>query len=289
MIQNALKPAPISLEDQCVYTSNFDIRFLEPLWESPRSSYLFEFENNPHLINLSLCLQGKGILEINGQTYPIEAGSVWLSSREDTIFWRDYNRLHTFILRIPFVPKYTKGKSNNPLDTLLLDFLQQQNRSVGFDKTLCDYSDFLKKRTSSTCTYSFKNALLSLLFDSLTALNNTNTLLSDRDILINYIKANALEKITVHDLAELLSVSERSLFYIFSKEFNTTPVDFINHTRMNVAAENLKRGLSVREVSEMLKFSESTSFCRMFKKYYGVSPSKFCESPNQNADTALHA
>ena len=44
---------------------------------------------------------------------------------------------------------------------------------------------------------------------------------------------------------------------------------------MDAAAEHLARGLTVREVSDLFRFSESTSFCRMFKKYYGVTPSEY--------------
>lgn len=44
---------------------------------------------------------------------------------------------------------------------------------------------------------------------------------------------------------------------------------------MHAAGEHLSNGLSVREISELFRFSEITSFCRMFKKYYGITPSEF--------------
>ena len=44
---------------------------------------------------------------------------------------------------------------------------------------------------------------------------------------------------------------------------------------MRSAAECLQKGLSVKEVSDMYKFSECTSFYRMFKKYFGITPTEY--------------
>ena len=73
----------------------------------------------------------------------------------------------------------------------------------------------------------------------------------------------------------MMSVSERSLFYFFKKNFQTSPSDFINCVRMNAAAEHICRGLPVKEVSEMYHFSEYSAFCRLFKKHFGITPTEY--------------
>ena len=73
----------------------------------------------------------------------------------------------------------------------------------------------------------------------------------------------------------MMSVSERSLFYFFKKNFQTSPSDFINCVRMNAAAEHIRRGLSVKEVTEMYHFSEYSAFCRLFKKYFRITPTEY--------------
>ena len=73
----------------------------------------------------------------------------------------------------------------------------------------------------------------------------------------------------------MMSVSERSLFYFFKKNFQTSPTDFINCVRMNAAVEHIRRGLSVKEVTEMYHFSESSAFCRLFKKHFGITPTEY--------------
>ena len=41
------------------------------------------------------------------------------------------------------------------------------------------------------------------------------------------------------------------------------------------AAEHIRRGLSVKEVTEMYHFSEYSAFCRLFKKYFRITPTEY--------------
>lgn len=276
---------------------NFDIFFLEPVWESPDEEAVGRFQsyndlpsmrtkkNNDIRHDLLLCLRGRGRLELDGTIHAIERGSVWFTTPTSQMFWHEYNKHETMILRVPFTLLRTRRSSNViQQDALFIDFLQRIAESTdstaltGYDQTLCEYSDFLKRRITVTSRYGFNSLLLSLLMDSLQALKSTSRPVTDAQFIASHVKANIFQKISVGDLARLLSVSERSLFYIFTKNFNSTPNDYINRLKMETAAEYLAKGLTVREVSELFKFSESTSFCRMFKKYHGVTPTEYRKS-----------
>ena len=99
--------------------------------------------------------------------------------------------------------------------------------------------------------------------------------LSNKDKITQYLLDHATEKISVPELAKKLSISERALFYYFQDNFDSTPSNYINRIRMNAAAEHIHRGLSVKEVTEMYHFSESSAFCRLFKKYFGITPTEY--------------
>lgn len=294
MLQNnQLNPAVSPLGAPLPF-GNFDIFFKEPVWETPDTEAIGQFRGYMDLPSfhlqhdddirhdLFLCLRGRGRLELDGTMHAIERGSVWFTSPISRLYWHEYNKQETLILHIPFtlLRKRSAGDVAQQ-DMLFFDFLQRISDStdssslIGYDQTLCEYSDFLKQRMTVANRFGFQSLLLSLLMDSLQALNSTERPVTDAQFIASYVKANVLQKITVGDLAKLLSVSERSLFYIFTKNFNASPNDYINRTRMDAAAEHLAKGLTVREVSELFKFTESTSFCRMFKKYHGVTPSDY--------------
>lgn len=294
MLQNNQGTPIVIPKDIPLPFGNFDIFFLEPIWETPDSEGIGQFNgyadlptlhvrrDNDIRHDLYLCLRGRGRMELDGTMHAVERGSVWFSSPTSRLYWHEYNKQETLILHIPFTLLRTRSAGGVARqDMLFHDFLQRisdggdSSSLIGYDQTLCEYSDFLKQRMTVSNRYGFQSLLLSFLMDSLQALNSTERPVTDAQFIASYVKANVLQKITVGDLAKLLSVSERSLFYIFTKNFNASPTDYINRTRMDTAAEHLAKGLTVREVSELFRFSETTSFSRMFKKYHGVTPSEY--------------
>ncbi|MDE7453743.1 MAG: helix-turn-helix transcriptional regulator [Clostridia bacterium] len=69
---------------------------------------------------------------------------------------------------------------------------------------------------------------------------------------------------------------------LFKKEVGVTPHEFLVAQRMELAASILSGGISnkysnysVSQVAEACGFSEPLYFSRVFKKYYGVSPTEF--------------
>ena len=297
MSQNKAISSIVDYKDIVHTFGDFDITFGEPAWETPDAESIRQFHNYADLpalrdrrgtrssFELYLCLRGKGRLELNGSMRAAGPGCVWFTSPTSRLYWHEYNKQETLILHIPFTVTEAYNIDDSPQNSLIRNFLEQNmytdERSIlfGYDTSLCDYNDFLKKRISTSSPFGFAHVLLSLLLDSMQALTSSERPMTEAQFIESYVKANILQKISVHELARLLSVSERSLFYIFTKNFDASPNDYINRTRMDAAAEHLSKGLSVREVSELFRFSEITSFCRMFKKYFGVTPSEYQRNP----------
>lgn len=68
----------------------------------------------------------------------------------------------------------------------------------------------------------------------------------------------------------------------FKKETGTTPHDFLLKERMSLASQLLSSGISnkfssysISQVAEACGYSEPLYFSRVFKKYFGVSPSGY--------------
>lgn len=68
----------------------------------------------------------------------------------------------------------------------------------------------------------------------------------------------------------------RTLFFGRLKSLTgKAPQDFIRLLRMESAAELLRSGLSVAEVADRIGFTNVKYFSTVFKKYFGIQPSKF--------------
>lgn len=73
----------------------------------------------------------------------------------------------------------------------------------------------------------------------------------------------------------------RTLFYSRLKLLTgRAPQEFIRIIRLERAAELLKQGISVIDVSEATGFINVKYFSTVFKKYFGIQPSKFPEGKN---------
>ena len=71
---------------------------------------------------------------------------------------------------------------------------------------------------------------------------------------------------------------------LFQKEVGVTPLEFLTCERMKLAKNLLQSGISnqysgytVSQIAEACGFSEPLYFSRVFKKYYGVSPTEFAK------------
>ncbi|MDE6988758.1 MAG: helix-turn-helix transcriptional regulator, partial [Bacteroides acidifaciens] len=74
-------------------------------------------------------------------------------------------------------------------------------------------------------------------------------------------------------------MSRTSFFNKLKALTGYAPADYIRMIRLQHAAQLLKQGeYTITEIADMVGFSDAKYFREVFKKYYGVSPSKYAES-----------
>ncbi len=103
-----------------------------------------------------------------------------------------------------------------------------------------------------------------------------NPLIKDTTVLemIDHIKNNYEEKISISDLSKELAYSESMLNRKFKKEVHITFNEYLNRYRINKAIDLLKNSdYNITEIAYMCGYSSAKYFARVFKKYLGMSPS----------------
>jgi len=81
-------------------------------------------------------------------------------------------------------------------------------------------------------------------------------------------------------LARLCQVSVRQLERHFVMTFHLTPKVWLARDRLREGRRLVLEGHSVKAIAFQLGFKHPSSFSRAFKKFYGVSPTKFSSHPN---------
>ena len=90
------------------------------------------------------------------------------------------------------------------------------------------------------------------------------------------IDSSANFDITLEQIEKKLYLSKSYIIHLFSKEFGTTPKQYIMQKRIGAAKVLLKGSRSeLTEISEQLGFSSVQHFSSAFKKYTGQTPDNF--------------
>ena len=86
------------------------------------------------------------------------------------------------------------------------------------------------------------------------------------------------EDFGIDELCREMAMS-RTLFYGKLKTLTAhTPQEFMRTIRLERAASMLREGRGVQEVSVLVGFTNTKHFSTVFKKHFGVSPSKINEN-----------
>lgn len=92
----------------------------------------------------------------------------------------------------------------------------------------------------------------------------------------NYVAENYHHNIAFTDLCKITNTSRTHLSSMFSHTVGMSFREYLINYRMNIAAELLQDSeLLMGEVAELVSYYDYPQFSKIFKKYYGVSPTQY--------------
>ena len=105
---------------------------------------------------------------------------------------------------------------------------------------------------------------------------------------LSFIEQNYASDITIESIAESANISVSSCLRLFQRVLGTTPVRHLVKTRIQKAAEALKRGeaKTISEIAYECGFSDASYFNRCFRNEYGKTPSAFIKATPHNTPAA---
>lgn len=92
---------------------------------------------------------------------------------------------------------------------------------------------------------------------------------------VDYIKENLHQKLSIDMMAKLAYISKSGFFKLFKDELGMSPNEFIVNERINKAKHLLKLNYSVKETAFQTGFSDTNYFTRVFKQWVGTTPKSF--------------
>lgn len=96
------------------------------------------------------------------------------------------------------------------------------------------------------------------------------------DELVSYISENFDKKHTLKLLAKQFHISSTYICNLFAKHYQSTLTMFLTNLRMKEAAKQIvDTNAALKEIAITCGYSDYFYFCRVFKAYYGISPTAY--------------
>lgn len=167
----------------------------------------------------------------------------------------------------------TEDTKTLPLDTVqvLKDYYQVNNI---FKKLVKDWTLKLPGYEFITKTL-FQQLLIEIYKSKKRNSQNYSTSLKVERI-IEYMRTNINNRLILKDLSELVQLSSSYLSRVFKETTGYSVIEFFNKIKVDEAKELIIEGdKKVKEVAQILGFTDEFYFSRIFKKIEGISPSEF--------------
>lgn len=100
--------------------------------------------------------------------------------------------------------------------------------------------------------------------------------------IISYFEEHYHEKISLDQIAENMYLSIFYISKIFKSETGDTPIRYLINIRLDKAKELIEKGQvdSIQSVATSVGYEDVYHFSKLFKKRFGISPSKIKSSKN---------
>ncbi len=228
----------------------------------------------PDCLELIYCISGEEEIRVNGKTYSFLPGMVRVfppSTQVEEDVWIRTLKPSEFI-DVGFITK-------NPFvtESVVIDAAHDSKIRDLFMKL----ANLHKKRKMDKFFFEGSSVLFLLLHELRRIMDSDNIVPEELDEklepAIKYILNHYNEKdFVLQELPRLCDMKKDQFYNMFWQRYNMTPSAYVTNLRMQLALELLHRGdLPISDIAERVGYESVAYFSRVFKKQFGMPPSKY--------------
>ena len=100
----------------------------------------------------------------------------------------------------------------------------------------------------------------------------------------DYIELNHTKDLTLNQIAKDLFSSPATISRVFKEQLGDTPINYLIRYRLEKAKTMMESSddISVSEVSRLIGYDDAYYFSKLFKKYYGSSPTNYVKQSKRS-------
>ncbi len=235
----------------------------------------------PNEYHLHFVLSGKGIITMNGKTYHIKKGNIFLITKGIAInYYAD--------MEDPWEYMWVTIDGEKAADYLSYAGFNTDTPVITSTIPTATYQPVIEKiLDANTLTLSNEIRRVGYLYDLLsTMIEAQSSAIGDKryyysnetyvEHALQYISLNYSKNIKVNDIANDIGINRSYFTSIFKKVIHISPQEYLMNYRFQKAAELIKStNLSIQEISNRVGYENPYNFSKMFKSFYGTSPKNY--------------
>ena len=230
----------------------------------------------PDCLELIYCISGEDEVRVNGKIYSITPGTVRIfppTTQIEEDVWIRSLKYGEFV-NVGFITK-------NPFVTETVVVYAADNRKI--HDLFMQLLKIHKKHTENLDAYFFEgSSVLFLLLQELQQLIDIdNSALKEiekkLEPAIKYIYEHCCDEyISLVELPKMCGMKKDRFYSMFQERYHITPSAYATNLRMQHATDLLLEGnLTIAEIAKKTGYETGAYFSRVFKKHFGIIPSKY--------------
>lgn len=260
------------------YERDRDDQILPDLWHSHDNRCKPHFHSSIELVYVT---EGALTVFLDDQQYEVRANQLMISSSYTVHRYQSdkSNREIIMIIPLSFVPSMQKTLRDHAFNHPIYD-LSNDEKTRTVLKLLADgWAEYNADTKKGLCY-----TLLGLLTANvgLSPQKNSTRTSQMKDMLI-YLQENYQSNLSMEALAKQFGYSKSRFSHLFNETLGCPPGAFINALRCQHAARAmLESDQPLLEIAMNAGFECPRTFYRVFKQYYGVTPTQYCNAHRAN-------
>ncbi len=223
--------------------------------------------------------QGSGELTLNGKKYIISEGSGMLLFPGEPHFYKRTGEkwiVDWIIFRGSAIESFIRDVANIKASSVYsVPFFDELTEKI---KEL--YLSALDGGPASSLTCSgLVYVILTYIMRLSSSLTASSIEVKNRLLapVLSYIHQNSSKSFTLEELADIAGVTPQHLCAAFKKYVSHTPFEYINMLKIKRSKELIisDKNISVKEAAYKVGFIDSAYFCRVFRRFEGMTPGEF--------------
>lgn len=208
---------------------------------------------------LHFVVSGKGYFSIENREYSVRAGEIFVIP--------------------PYTEAYYEADAENPWEYIWIGFVTSTSLPAQLTDVMTIQKAghiFKSMKTAQNMNAGRTEFLCGKLWELFSAiLENTDVGFNYIDTALNIIHTEYMLGITVQEIADRLNLERTYFSHIFKKAVGLSPKKYLLSHRMKRAADLiLNHGQSISITASSVGYSDIYVFSKMFKQFYGVSPTQ---------------